>query len=135
MTINATATFTPHSPSGRFAPANIDATVLEATSDVGQIALAEAQALCPVDTGFLRDSGHSEVVSDGKTAIATVEFDAPYASYVEYGTGIRGESSPGAGPYPYNPNWPGQAAQPFVRPALDNLKSEMLGEFALRMRQ
>jgi hypothetical protein len=50
---------------------------------------------------------------------AAVVFDSPHAAYVEYGTGQRGEASAGAGDGPYDPNWPGMVAQPFLRPATD----------------
>ena len=97
------------------------------------IVLEEAEALCPVDSGTLRDSGHVEMlVSDGPLPEAAVVFDAPHAQFIEYGTGVRGE-----GTYPYelpeagvpitggwvydykSQNWQGHAAQPFARPALD----------------
>lgn len=80
----------------------------------------EARALCPVDTGALVSSlTVSELSEDMGTAEAAVFTDVGYAGYVEFGTGIRGAASPGAGPYPYNPNWPGMVAQPYLRPALD----------------
>ncbi len=56
----------------------------------------QAENNCPVDTGFLRSTVFvREVGSD-----VEVGFEAPYASYVEFGT--------------YK-----MAAQPFLRPALD----------------
>ena len=116
-------------------PSRVVPAVIEATTDVAQIVLLEAQALCPVDTGFLRESGHVDVQDTGSSAVGTVAFDAFYAAYVEYGTGQRGAASAGAGPYPYSPTWPGMPAQPFLRPALDIVRGEALGEFALRMRQ
>jgi HK97 gp10 family phage protein len=135
MNIRATATFTPRSDAGRFVSSKITPAVIEATSDIAQIVLLEAQALCPVDTGALRDSGRVDVQDSGAVAVGTVTFEKYYAAYVEYGTGQRGAASPGAGPYPYSPTWPGMPAQPFLRPALDTVRSEALGEFALRMRQ
>ena len=68
-----------------------------------QIILDYAKDLCPVDTGFLRDSGHLEPNSDD----VPIVFDAPYASYVEFGT--------------YK-----MEAQPFLRPALDEAQDEAL---------
>jgi len=49
-----------------------------------------------------------------------------YAGYVEFGTGRRGAASPGAGPFPYRQSWPGMAAQPYCRPALDIGRSQVL---------
>ena len=72
-----------------------------------EVVLEEAEALVPVDTGELRESGHIEVkdiVASQLTASAKVIFDSPHAAFVEYGTGIRGASSPSAGPFPYDPN-------------------------------
>lgn len=57
----------------------------------------EAENNCPVDTGFLRSTVF--VTKNGDDV--EVGFEAPYASYVEFGT--------------YK-----MAAQPFLRPALDN---------------
>lgn len=134
MDIRATATFTPRNDLGQFIATRIMPGVVDATTDAGLVVLLEAQALCPVDTGALRDSGRVEVTQTDRTAIANVVFDEPYAAYVEFGTGIRGAASAGAGPYPYDPEWPGMRAQPFLRPALDNSRDEMIGEYALRFR-
>lgn len=91
-----------------------------------EIVLEEAEALVPVDTGELRESGHVEMISD---TIAAVVFDSPHAAFVEYGTGIRGEASPGAGEGPYDPNWPGMVAQPYLRPALDTARPAIVEIF------
>jgi HK97 gp10 family phage protein len=81
--------------------------------------LEEAEAIVPVDTGELRESGHVVIERAGSSVRGVVIFDSPHAAFVEFGTGIRGMESPGAGPGPYNPSWPGMTAQPYVRPALD----------------
>jgi len=87
--------------------------------------LEAAEAIVAVDTGELRESGHVEIEVSGDKATGYVVFDAPHAAYVEYGTGIRGEASPGAGDGPYDPNWPGMPAQPYLRPALDSTRGEV----------
>ena len=93
----------------------------------GLIVQREAQQIVPVDTGNLRDSIQvSESSDDGSRVSVDVYTDVPYAGYVEYGTGQRGAASPGAGEGPYNPNWPGMAAQPYMRPALDTSRPEIL---------
>lgn len=130
--IRATATWTPRADSGRFVETVIAPAALDAAQGAGEVCLQEALAIVPRRTGELADSGHVETVETGKTAVATVAFGAGHAGYVEFGTGVRG--SAGAGPYDYDPDWPGMVAQPYLRPALDTARGEMLGEFALRMR-
>src|SRR5262245_30818953 len=49
--------------------------------------VSEAKSLAPARTGFLRDSIHAEEMEEpGKTLVAPVVADAPYAVYVEFGT-------------------------------------------------
>lgn len=92
--------------------------------------LETAESIVPVDTGELRTSGKISVGAvDGTTISAQVIFDADHAAYVEFGTGIRGAASPGAGPGPYNANWPGMPSQPYVRPALDIERPHILEIF------
>ena len=94
-------------------------------------AVAQATALvegtaknnCPVDTGALRRSIHMRVEERERKVIGIVYTSIEHAPYVEFGTGKRGNGS-----YPYqeragislayDPNWPGQVAQPFMIPAL-----------------
>lgn len=78
---------------------------LEDVEKGAQVILEYAQNLCPVDTGTLRASGHLEMKADD----VEIVFDAPYASYVEFG--IK------------NPNYP---VQPFLRPALDEAEPQAL---------
>lgn len=63
----------------------------------------EAESNCPVDTGFLRSTVF--VKEDGDDVL--IGFDAPYASYVEFGT--------------YK-----MEAQPFLRPAFDDAELQAL---------
>lgn len=67
------------------------------------VILSEAQANCPVDTGFLQSTGFMQVNGND----IEIGFGAEYASYVEFGT--------------YK-----MAAQPFLRPALDNAEAAAL---------
>lgn len=60
------------------------------------IIFAASQDLCPVDTGFLKASGGIQITPDD----VEIVYDAPYASFVEFGT--------------YK-----MAAQPYLRPAFD----------------
>jgi HK97 gp10 family phage protein len=94
------------------------------------VVLQEAQSLCPVDTGELRDSLRSEAIQDdGSRITGAVSANTDYAAYVEFGTGKRGAASPGAGSGPYSPTWPGMPAQPYLRPALDQARQQVLEEF------
>lgn len=120
---------------GRFISERITPAVLQATEEAGQVVLVEAQAIVPVLSGELKASGRVTVRETGSTCVADVEFTAPWAAYNEFGTGIRGSASPGAGPYPYDPNWPGMPATPYLRPAMDTARSEMLGIYALRLHE
>lgn len=97
----------------------------------GKMVLDLAQMFVPVDTGELRTSGHLEMSETPKGATAQVIFDAPHAAYVEFGTGVRGAASAGAGVetlgmhITYSPSWPGMPAQPYLRPALDQARPAM----------
>lgn len=88
-----------------------------------------AKAMAPVDTGALRDSIRSEVSDEGKTVVGYVGSDLEYAPFVEFGTGIAGAGSAGAGPGPYNMNWHGMVAQPYLRPALDESRGPVMEIF------
>ncbi len=122
-TIRATATATPRSSaSGQFISSRVTPAVRAAVTAFANLVLQEAQAIVPVDTGTLRDSGSVVVQDTPKTVVGHVVFSAPYAAYVEYGTGRRGAESAGAGPYPYTLSWPGMSARPYLRPALDTAR-------------
>lgn len=129
MSLSATARYTPRSDVGQFIKTFVVPGLLDAVGAAGRAVEEEAKAICPVDTGVLRDSIASRVDQATNSVYATVYATAPYAGYVEFGTGIRGAESDGAGPYPYNPKWPGMAAQPFLRPALDTRRQEIKDAF------
>ncbi len=44
--------------------------------------LTDAQANAPVESGYMRDSGHVEVIDDQHVE---VQFDAPYSEFIEEG--------------------------------------------------
>jgi HK97 gp10 family phage protein len=122
MSIWATATWTPRGDLGRFTDVVISPIATETVRQAGEMIHSAAKRLCPVRTGALRDSIFVEVQQTEKTARAMIAPSMSYAGYVEFGTGIRGASSPGAGQGPYSPTWPGMPAQPYMRPALDEQK-------------
>lgn len=117
MNFKATATFDGLNIS--VAQATYGQAIQLSTEQSAEIVLEEAEAIVPVDTGELRESGHTETTRAGLESVSAVVFDSDHAAYVEYGTGQRGAASPGAGEGPYDPNWPGMPAQPYLRPALD----------------
>lgn len=98
--------------------APIERTIKKITVEVQ----GQAKGLAPVDTGTLRNSIRMNYDSNKKEG--KVYTNNEYATYVEFGTGIRGNGS-----YPdsnknltYNQNWKGQVAQPYMYPALQHGK-------------
>lgn len=90
---------------------------------------AEAKKKAPKDTGALRRSITSEVEGTEGVVFTPLE----YAPYVEYGTGLFAEVSGRKDvPWSYQDdegNWhstSGQKPQPFMRPALDENRDEIL---------
>lgn len=99
--------------------APIERTIKKITVEVQ----GQAKGLAPVNTGTLRNSIRMNYDSNKKEG--RVYTNLEYATYVEFGTGIRGNGS-----YPdsnknltYNQNWKGQVAQPYMYPALQHGKS------------
>lgn len=101
----------------------------------------QAKTLCPTDTGALRGSIHMEVKEQLKNVIGRVYTNVSYASYVEFGTGIKGNGSyPYKNktilsyrdtPWVYTPDGEkyfktyGQVAQPYMYPALHFHRKEI----------
>ena len=88
-----------------------------------------SQGLVPVDTGELKASGGTRVEWVGQRVSGYVVYTSPHAAFVEWGTGRRGAASPGAGPWSYDQNWAGMVSQPYVRPALDIGRSQVVTAF------
>lgn len=129
MFVGAKATFRPRSYNGRFVDAVITPAVRASVEAAATVIQAAAQGYAPVRTGALRESITMTIDDQGTTIIGRVAATAPYAVYVEYGTGQRGAESPGAGPGPYSEHWKGMSAQPYMRPALDETKPSILDLF------
>lgn len=103
----------------------------EATQASCEIVQTIAQEYCPVDTGALRDSIQiAEAVEGEATVTQGVAPNMPYASYVEYGTGRRGDPS---APYAHVESWPGMDAQPYMRPALDEARGQIKDVFLQKL--
>lgn len=129
MKLSVIARYTPRMTSGQFIAARVTPAVTGSVQAACQLVVQEAKAICPVDTGELSESIDFRVDSLGTSIQGTIYASAPHAGYVEFGTGIRGAGSAGAGPYPYNPAWPGMPAQPYLRPALDTAREAVLTFF------
>lgn len=125
---NVTATFTPNTHALSKALAAVERGV-----NIGaEIVRAKAQEYVPIDTGELHDSIEAlaaeqdrDRAGSGYARTALVVARADHAGYVEFGTGIAGAASAGAGEGPYNPNWAGMPAQPYLRPAIDDSQAEI----------
>lgn len=132
--LKAKVTFTPRDI-GQFIADKIKPGIVAGVAAAQSVIVQEAQAICPVRTGALRDSITAEdPVDDGSAVTGQVSANMSYAGYVEFGTGIRGAASPGAGPYPYSSTWPGMVAQPYLRPALDTARQSVRGAMASAVR-
>lgn len=124
MNLTSYSNYQPRSGAGRFIEAKITEAITSAVTAWAERVLATAQSIVAVRSGDLLDSGHIVVTETGRTIAAAVVFDSPHSVFVEFGTGIRGAASPGAGDVPYSPTWPGMAAQPYLRPAFDQHRFE-----------
>lgn len=130
MKIRATSTFRP----GNYAAleAQIVPRLIEGATVGANIVLDISQEQVPVDTGELKASGRVSVEQQGTVISGYIVYGGDgvdYAAYVEFGTGRRGAGSAGAGPYAYNQNWPGMVAEPYMRPALDIGRADVLDAF------
>ena len=140
MNIRATSTFR----AGDFA--RVEALIVPRIKAAVTVACAavleEASSLAPKETGELAASGQAQQQWIGTRVDGSVAFLAPYAAFVEFGTGLRGQ-----GTYPYalpvegvpytggwvydfrRQNWQGHGAQPYLRPALDTRRDDIIGAF------
>lgn len=124
--ISARAQFTPRGDLGQFVSVKVKPGVQASVDAALQLIQQAAQLHCPVGTGALRDSITAESQETGSTIVGNVGPHMPYADYVEYGTGQKGDP---AAPYPHVASWPGMVAQPYMRPALDESKGAILDLF------
>lgn len=127
--MQATATYRPRSTSGQFVAVHITSAVFQSVEQITQMVFDRSQEMVPVLSGALKSSGKMKVEQLDKTVQGVVWYEEYYGPYVEFGTGVAGAASDGAGPGPYNPAWPGMPAQPFQRPAVDSTKSEAVQIF------
>jgi HK97 gp10 family phage protein len=121
--LSVTSQFAPRSDIGRFASVVMSQRVSAAIQESCEVVQKTAQAYCPVDTGALQASITIEPPQEGDSLLTgSVAPHMFYASFVEYGTGRRGDPT---APYPHVETWPGMAAQPYMRPALDEARGQV----------
>lgn len=111
--------------------------LLQEVADVGEKA---AKRRVPVDTGALQASIKGVVRRRKDKIAAVVEAggpEAPHWSFVEYGTGLRGQSVssdevegtrdvPIGWRYDHKGRkWQGMAPRPYLRPAIDDMRAFM----------
>ena len=108
--------------SATFKPGNVSiiaaekAAAVATVTEVTEHVLQQAQIIVPIDTGFLYNSGYTEIEETDTGAIGTVGFSADYAGYVEFGTRKM-------------------EAQPYLRPALDAANQLLLDTAAQKSRE
>lgn len=109
---------------------DVSASTQKALLRAGGVFEKAAKDCCPVDTGHLRDSIHTEAKDANTVSVGT---NMDYAAYVEYGTGPKGDSS-----VPHTTkkfwryqdedgNWHtshGQPPQPYMRTAFSENKDK-----------
>ena len=99
----------------------------EGVRNAASAVLEISQGLVPVDTGELKASGGTSVEWKGSAVNGYVTYSADHAAYNEFGTGQRGAASGNGAPgITYDPAWPGMTGSPFVRPALDLGRQQVL---------
>lgn len=103
--------------------------LIDAVNKGSALVSGSAKNIVAVDEGTLRASIHPiPAEQDGNTVTGGAATPLEYGPYVEFGTGVKGNGS-----YPYEPkdislsygDRPGQVAQPFMYPALNENKDNI----------
>lgn len=99
---------------------NAEKTVRRTMGDATQFVRDNAKLRCPVDTGQLGQSINKKVEEKQGKMVGTVYTNSDHATYVEFGTGQRGEETNTNTDVnvSYRQDWSGMAAQPYLYPAL-----------------
>lgn len=94
----------------------------------GELVKGEAKTLCPVDTGDLRKSIRKSTKRYKGKIVAKVYTNSDHATYVEFGTGKKGEASNTNSnvEVTYKQDWSGMEAQPYLYPALKNNEDRVI---------
>lgn len=103
-------------------PSEVEQAMARGVNQAAGLVEGSAKRLCPVDTGNLRGSLHIMKQATPSDAKAIVGTNVEYAPYVEFGTGVRGQSTNTNTnvKVSYSPDHAGQVAQPYLAPALRN---------------
>lgn len=106
---------------------NTHQAVKKGVGQATKLVQGDAKMLAPVDSGDLHQSIQGEVHEDGDEVVGKVSSNLEYASYVEFGTGQRGEASNYEGDVDlsYRQDWAGMDAQPYMYPALNQNRKEI----------
>ncbi len=124
MGLSARAQFKPRGDLGQFVKASVAPAVKASVQASCELIETAAKGYAPVDTGALRESIHTTIDDSGATVVGTVSVGVPYGSYVEFGTGRKGDAD-----VPHTDK-PGMAASPYLRPAYDESKGAIKDLFA-----
>jgi HK97 gp10 family phage protein len=124
--ISAVAKFVPNGNPAQWCEQFMRPVVRSAVEQGNALIFAVSQEYCPVDTGALKASGQSVVIDLPNGVQGAVFYGEFYATYVEFGTGRRGDP---AAPYAHVQTWPGMVAQPYQRPALDENRAPVIDLF------
>jgi HK97 gp10 family phage protein len=141
----ATAEFKPGSGPRAIVDAVLLVRIFAGVRRSQRIVVEHARNNVPVASGELHDSIVAlEPIDTFQEIIGEVIAAAGHASFVEFGTGLRGIGTypfplpkqdvpiTGAWVYDYKKqNWVGMPARPYMRPALDTARAEVLGAFTL----
>ena len=110
---------------------DIEAALAAEVALAAREAMEDARETAPVGTGPRRERRLVDSFSWEAAGLrAEMKVVNPHAAYVEFGTGVRGAQSTGAGSGGwYDADWPGMAAQPYMQPAAQRARDG----FAQRM--
>ncbi len=134
VSLKAKVQFTPRDNFGRYIEVRVTPAAIKGTKAANGILFDATQQRVHVDSGDLKSSGTQEIEVTERTVVGRVIYTAAHARFNEFGTGIRGAASPGASAdVTYSSTWPGMAAIPFMRPALDDVRDPMKNAFASEM--
>lgn len=109
--------------------------VLDVLELMGGNITSDQAVITPMDTGELAEGNEFEVVEIPTGFELNFWNDVLHSSYVEFGTGFRGENSPPEflpegleWPYSVNRPWEGYEARPYFYPPLIAGSDELLDE-------
>ncbi len=108
-------------------PDKVDEALARGVNQAIGLVEGSAKRNCPVDTGHLRGSLHVTKQATPQDASAAVGTNVEYAPYVEFGTGVRGQSTNTNTKVnvSYSADHAGQVAQPYLMPALRQNKDRI----------